>query len=242
MEVSLMNKVAYVTGCDRGLGLALTKVLLAKGYKVFAGSYMPDWPELGELAQKEPNLNIVHVDVGSDKSTARAAEFIHQQTEHIDILINNAGIMKDRSDDIFGDLYFEDMMQLYNVNTLGPLRVTRSVIDLLLKGEDKRLVNISSEAGSIADNWRTSLYGYCMSKTALNMQGAILQRHLKEFGIKVLHFHPGWVRSYITGEFDNQADIDAMESAAGIIDQVLQPQQIDNLPSYIDYTGKTLPW
>lgn len=235
-------KVAYVTGCDRGLGLALANVLLSKGYKVFAGSFMPEWPELGRLAEQEPGLTIVPLDVGSDKSVARAAQTIRQHTDKIDILINNAGIMKDRSGDIFGDLYFEDMIRQYNVNTLGALRVTNSVIDLLVNGDDKRLVNISSEAGSIADNWRTSLYGYCMSKTALNMQGAILQRHLKDYGIKVMHFHPGWVRSYISGTFDEGADIDAMESATGIIHQVLLPQEIGHLPSYIDYTGKPLPW
>lgn len=237
-----MEKTAYVTGCDRGLGLALAKVLLAEGYRVFAGSYLADWPELGELAEKEPKLRIVPLDIGSDKSVQRAADIVKAETDHLDILINNAAIYRDRSEDIFGDLYFDDMLNMYNVNTLGTLRVTHSVIDLLVKGEGKRLVNISSEAGSIADNWRKREYGYCMTKAAVNMQSAILQNHLQEYGIKVMCFHPGWVRSWMSGKFNDKATVEAIDSAKGIIAQVLKPQEITALPSYTDYTGKPLPW
>ncbi|REK58022.1 MAG: short-chain dehydrogenase [Thermobacillus sp.] len=237
-----MEKTAYVTGCDRGLGLALAKVLLTEGYRVFAGSYIADWPELGELAEKEPKLRIVPLDIGSDKSVQRAADIVKAETDHLDILINNAAIYRDRSEDIFGDLYFDDMLNMYNVNTLGTLRVTNSVIDLLVKGEGKRLVNISSEAGSIADNWRKREYGYCMTKAAVNMQSAILQNHLQEYGIKVMCFHPGWVRSWMSGKFNDKATVEAIDSAKGIIAQVLQPQEITSLPSYTDYTGKPLPW
>ncbi|AGA59960.1 dehydrogenase of unknown specificity, short-chain alcohol dehydrogenase like protein [Thermobacillus composti KWC4] len=237
-----MEKTAYVTGCDRGLGLALAKVLLTEGYRVFAGSYIADWPELGELAEKEPKLRIVPLDIGSDKSVQRAADIVKAETDHLDILINNAAIYRDRSEDIFGDLYFDDMLNMYNVNTLGTLRVTNSVIDLLVKGEGKRLVNISSEAGSIADNWRKREYGYCMTKAAVNMQSAILQNHLQEYGIKVMCFHPGWVRSWMSGKFNDKATVEAIDSAKGIIAQVLKPQEITALPSYTDYTGKPLPW
>jgi NAD(P)-dependent dehydrogenase (short-subunit alcohol dehydrogenase family) len=237
-----MERTAYVTGCDRGLGLGLAKVLLSEGYRVFAGSFLPDWPELGELAEREPKLRIVPLDIGSDISVRRAADIVRAETDHLDILINNAAIYRDRSEDIFGDLYFDDMLNMYNVNTLGALRVTNSVIGLLVKGEGKRLVNISSEAGSIADNWRKREYGYCMTKAALNMQSAILQNHLREYGIKVMCFHPGWVRSYMSGKFNDKATVEAVDAAKGIIAQVLQPQEIAALPSYTDYTGKPLPW
>lgn len=237
-----MVKTAYVTGCDRGLGLALAKVLFAEGYKVFAGSYLTDWPELTELAEKEPNLRIVPVDIASDKSVAKAADIVAAETDRLDILINNAAIYRDRSEDILGDLYFEDMLNMYNTNTLGTLRVTQSVIRLLMNGEGKRIVNISSEAGSIADNWRKREYGYCMTKAAVNMQSAILQNHVKEFGIKVMCFHPGWVRSYMSGKFNDQATVEAIDSAKGIVAQALKPQDITELPTYIDYTGKPLPW
>jgi|CeladaMinimDraft_18_1061708.scaffolds.fasta_scaffold00363_7 NAD(P)-dependent dehydrogenase (short-subunit alcohol dehydrogenase family) len=237
-----MEKTAYVTGCDRGLGLALAKVLLAEGYRVFAGSFMPDWPELGELAEREPKLRVLPLDIGSDTSVRRAANIVKAETDRLDILINNAAIHRDRSEDVFGDLYFDDMLNMYNVNTLGALRVTNSVIHLLVNGEGKRLVNISSEAGSIADNWRKREYGYCMTKAALNMQSAILQNHLQAYGIKVMCFHPGWVRSWMSGRFNDKATVEAIDAAKGIIAQVLAPQEIGPLPSYTDYTGKPLPW
>jgi len=237
-----MERTAYVTGCDRGLGLALAKVLLGQGYKVFAGSYLTDWPELTELAEKESKLRIVPIDISSDKSVAKAARIIKEETDHLDLVINNAAIFRDRSENVFGELYFEDMLNLFNTNSLGTLRVTHSVIDLLMKGEEKKLVNISSEAGSIADNWRKDTYGYCMSKTAVNMQAAILQNHLQEFGIKVLCFHPGWVRSYMSGKFNDKATVEAIDSATGIIEQVQKPHEIGTHPTYIDYTGKPLPW
>ena len=237
-----MERTAYVTGCDRGLGLALARVLLGQGYKVFAGSYLTDWPELTELAEKEPNLRVVSVDISSDKSVAKAARIIKEETDHLDLVINNAAIFRDRSENVLGELYFEDMLNMYNTNALGTLRVTHSVIDLVMKGEEKRIVNISSEAGSIADNWRKDSYGYCMSKAAVNMQAAILQNHVQEFGIKVLCFHPGWVRSYMSGKFNDKATVEAIDSATGIIEQVRKPYEIGTHPTYIDYTGKPLPW
>jgi NAD(P)-dependent dehydrogenase (short-subunit alcohol dehydrogenase family) len=237
-----MTKFAYITGADRGLGLALSKVHLRQGYTVFAGSYMPDWPELTELKKEyEKELIIVPLDVSNLASVQSAAEIISKQTDRLDVVINNAAIFKDRSGNIFEEQNYEDMHNLYNTNTLGPLRVTHSVISLLLKGEQKSLVNISSEAASIEENWRTEGFGYSMSKTALNMQCAILQEHLQEYDIKVLAFHPGYVRSYIKGEFNEEATVEASDSAEGIY-KVIQEQKDIKGHMYFDYQGRQMPW
>jgi NAD(P)-dependent dehydrogenase (short-subunit alcohol dehydrogenase family) len=131
------------------------------------------------------------------------------------------------------------MRNLIEVNTFGPLRVSQSVIPLLLKGSNKILANISSEAGSLADSWRDKEYGYCMSKTALNLQLTIIQNQLKAFGVKVLAFHPGYVKSYIFGEFNSDATIDAMESASGIASQILRAPSVDE-HMFIDYQGNKM--
>jgi NAD(P)-dependent dehydrogenase (short-subunit alcohol dehydrogenase family) len=133
------------------------------------------------------------------------------------------------------------MMKLIDTNTFGPLRVSKSVVPLLIKGNSKILATISSEAASLADSWRKKEYGYCMSKTALNMQLTILQNQLKEYGIKVLAFHPGYVRSYILGEFNQAATIDAIESATGIMKQLLKSPAIEE-HMYIDYQGNQMNW
>ncbi|WP_058301268.1 SDR family NAD(P)-dependent oxidoreductase [Gorillibacterium timonense] len=84
---------AYVTGADRGLGLALTEGLLERGYQVYAGSYMSDWPELDRLAETYPKQLVqVPLDVSNGASVTAAADIIASQTPSLDLLINNAGI------------------------------------------------------------------------------------------------------------------------------------------------------
>jgi len=240
----IILKTAYVTGADRGLGLALSKVLVSKGYHVFAGSYMPDWHELKGFQKEHPkNLTILPLDVTDEDSVKNAAKQINTDVGSLDILINNAAIFADPSGDIFGEFDYDTIRRHYETNTLGPLRVTHSVVPLVIRSEQKLIVNISSEAGSIGDCWRTKEYGYSMSKAALNMQGAILQNHLKEFGVKVFLFHPGFLRSYIFGDgkINERGTEEPLDSAKGIIEQILTPRSLDK-PTYIDYQGKELPW
>ncbi|MEJ6951332.1 SDR family oxidoreductase [Natronospora cellulosivora (SeqCode)] len=236
-----MEKKAFITGADRGLGLSLTKVLLENDYKVFAGRYLKDWPELDQVKEEYPEkLKFVPLDLSSDNSVVQAAKLIREETDYLDLLINNAGIYLDDGEDILGELNFENMRKMYEVNTLGPLKVTNSLIDLLLKGKEKTLVNISSEAGSIGDCWRKSEYGYAMSKSAFNMQTAILHNHLKDYEIKILAIHPGYLKTYMLGKKNMEADIEANESALKIFD--LLSGKNDSSGIYMDYLGTQLPW
>lgn len=237
-----MKQTVYITGADRGLGLALTEVFLKSNFKVFAGRYMKDWTELDDLKKEfGEDLDIVSLDVTDQKSVDEVANYIEKEACQLDILINNAAMYKDRSEDIFGEFNYEDMMKLFDTNVFGPLRVSKSVVPLLMKGNRKILANISSEAASLTDSWRKKEYGYCMSKSALNMQLTILQNQLAEFGVKVLAFHPGYVRTYIFGEFNPDATIDAIESATGIKEQILKAPAIEE-HMYIDYQGNKLNW
>ncbi|PLS07087.1 SDR family oxidoreductase [Neobacillus cucumis] len=237
-----MKRTIYITGADRGLGFALTKVFLQSDFTVFAGQYLNDWTELNELKKEYgEDLHIVTLDVTNQQSVDAAADYIKETAGQLDILINNAAIYVDRSEDILGEINYEDIMKHYNTNTLGPLRVSKSVIPLLMKGKSKILANISSEAGSVADSWRKKEYAYCMSKAALNMQLTIMQNHLKEYGIKVLAFHPGFVKTYIFGEFNPNATIDAIESATGIANEILKSPAIEE-HMFIDYQGNKMNW
>src|ERR1043165_6471576 len=88
-----MTRNAFITGADRGLGLALCAGLLEQGWEIFAGQYMPEWRELSVLAGKySSRLHMIPLDVGSQESTHAAAQAVSMQTDHIDLLINNAGI------------------------------------------------------------------------------------------------------------------------------------------------------
>lgn len=240
-----MTKKVLVTGADRGLGYSFTKLLLEKQYTVFAGQFMADWHFLSELKQQYPNtLEIVPLHIGDDKSVKGAARQIASSTQHLDMIINNAGISANGDSATFlVDLDFELMQTLYNVNTLGALRVTNSLMSLLLQGDDKLVINISSEAGSVASNQRISEYGYCMSKSALNMQSAIVHEHLRKLGGQVMVFYPGWLQSYMSGTLNESASTHPDESAEKIIGLIGQrTQYAGEHPIFLDMDGNVWPW
>jgi len=163
---------------------------------------------------------------------------------NVDILINNAGIIHSADDaTMLVDMDDEGMAEIYNVNTLGALRVSNALMGLLLQSKDKLIVNISSEAGSIGRNKRINMYGYCMSKAALNMQSSLMHNHLKTLGGQVMVFHPGWMKTYMHGEKNEQADISPDVSADQIISQVMEYKKyLGDEPAYLDVDGNTWPW
>jgi NAD(P)-dependent dehydrogenase (short-subunit alcohol dehydrogenase family) len=195
---------AYITGTDRGLGLALAAKFLEHGYDVFAGRYGIDPSGLDALKnQYGAQLEIVPLDVGSDASVATAAQLVASKTNSLDVLVNNAAIIGQKDATVVESLDFNDMLVVYNVNALGALRVAQSVLPLLQASEMKRIVNISSEAGSMAARARRgqkTRYAYCASKAALNIQSILLQNHVAEFGIKVHLVEPGWLRTFLASK------------------------------------------
>ncbi|MFC3750124.1 SDR family NAD(P)-dependent oxidoreductase [Paenibacillus sp. GCM10012306] len=240
-----MNKVACITGADRGLGLFLTRWLLENQYLVFAGQYLEDSDFLKALKDQYPDqLRLVPLDIGDSDSVKRAARMIASSTRHVDIIINNAGIIQS-SDyaSMLVDMDIEAMQKIYNVNTLGSLRVSNALMGLLLQSEQKLIVNISSEAGSVGRNKRTNMYGYCMSKSALNMQSSLLHNHLKELGGQVMIFHPGWLQTYMGGKIDEFATTTPEESAYKIMALVQNHKQyLGEEPAYLDLDGNHWPW
>lgn len=240
-----MKRVACVTGADRGLGFYLVRWLLENKYTVYAGQYLPDLEELGILkAQYQDRLMLVPLDIGSAGSVKEAARYIAGSTGHVDIIINNAGIIH-RADDatMLVDMDDEAMAQLYNVNTLGSLRVSNALMGLLLQGKQRLIINISSEAGSISRNKRINMYGYCMSKAALNMQSSLLHNHLRVMGGQVMVFHPGWLQSYMHGEKNLEAPIPPEDSAGKIMNIVQDHKRYQaEEPVYIDLDGNLWPW
>jgi NAD(P)-dependent dehydrogenase (short-subunit alcohol dehydrogenase family) len=213
---------AYITGTDRGLGLALVETFLMNGYMVFAGCYGIDRSGLERLqARFGAQIEIVDLDVSSDASVQKAADTIASKTHSLDLLINNAAIIGQKDATIDNPLDFDDMLRVYNVNALGPLRVTQSVLRLLRAGEMKRIINISSEAGSMAARVRrgqNTRYAYCGSKAALNIQSILLQNHVGDEGIHLTLIEPGWLRTFLASkEKCTIAPCESEESAERLI-------------------------
>ena len=176
-----------VTGGNRGIGLELCRQYAARGDDVTAVCRTAS-PELTAL-----NVRVID---GMDVATADGVESLRGalQEASIDVLINNAGILI--RDDL-DNLDFDDVMEQLRVNSVGPLRVTRALLDVL--AAHAKVAIITSRMGSIDDNTSGGYYGYRMSKTAVNMAGVSLAKDLEPHGIAVVLLHPGMVATDMTG-------------------------------------------
>jgi len=239
-----MTHTVLVTGADRGLGFALCTRLLKEGWQVFAGRYLPKWHELAELKNEYPEmLQLVSLDVSSMKSVKTAAATVKAHTDHLDVLINNAGVTSETSNfSIREPQDYDEMHRMYDVNALGALRVVQAFLPLMERGGAKRLCFVSSEAGSIARSERTGWYGYCISKAALNMGVKILFNDLHPAGYTFRVYHPGWVRSYMHGEKNMDADLEPEDAAAYAIPLLLNDREDEDRLVMMDYEGNEWPW
>ncbi len=238
------RRTAFVTGADRGLGFGLASGLLAQGWRVFAGQYLPEWPELSDLKEQYPHdLQIVPLDVASVESVRAAAQAVAVQIPHLDMLINNAGVStRTNPRTIREPQDYAEMHRLFDVNSLGPLRVVEAFLPLLDRGTFKRLCFVSSEAGSIERSYRTAWFGYCMSKAALNMAVKNLFNFLRPEGYTFRVYHPGWVRSYMSGQKNNEADLEPEDAAAYAIPFFVNPRDDEDRLVLVDYLGNEWPW
>jgi NAD(P)-dependent dehydrogenase (short-subunit alcohol dehydrogenase family) len=234
-----MIKTAFITGADKGLGLSLVQRFLKEGIHVFAGQYDTSSNLSGLAKSFHPSCTLIPLDVTQMDSVAQAASHVAKLTSSLDVVINNAGVMLERRTPLHElDLTHLPLVETMQVNTFGPLRVVQQFLPLLEKGERKLIINVSSEAGSIADCWRESEFAYSMSKAALNMQSKILQNYLKPRGFKILAVHPGWMQTDMGGV---GADIPTDEAAEGVFRLTEKNWDADD-EIYMDYRGQPLPW
>ncbi|MDD2971359.1 MAG: SDR family NAD(P)-dependent oxidoreductase [Lachnospiraceae bacterium] len=208
-----MSKI-LITGADRGLGRALSEQFLQNGHIVYAGQYMPEWKELDSLKSHYPDrLFLVPLNIGDLSSIEKAYGQVSEETDSLDILIHNAGMIGTDSR-IRESVSQTDCGNVYRVNALGPLQVTQTFLPLLSReGGEQKVAFISSEAGSIALAHRRSQYAYGMSKAALNMEVRILHNTLQNMGYEFYLYHPGWMRTYMKGDKATVGDMEPEESA-----------------------------
>lgn len=241
-----MHQTAFVTGADRGLGAALTAGLLDQGWRVFAGQYLPEWTELHVLQKRFPDtLRVIPLDVGAIESAQGAAQAVAATADHIDLLINNAGVNSPTlTRTIREPQDYAEIHRLYDINALGALRMVESFLPLLERSSLKRLCFVSSEAGSVGSNPRKAWFGYCMSKAALNMGIRIIYNDLRPEGYSFRVYHPGWVRGYLRGSKNMQADMEPEEAAVPALAYFLEdlaPEDEDRLVLR-DWQGREWPW
>jgi NAD(P)-dependent dehydrogenase (short-subunit alcohol dehydrogenase family) len=215
-----------VTGANRGIGLELCRQLHERGDQVIAACRTPS-TELQALGVRvETGL-----DVTSDEAVAALATRLSGVS--LDVLINNAGILAAQGLD---NLDWQGIRRQFEVNSLGPLRVSRALLGNLVPGA--KIAMITSRMGSIADNTSGGSYGYRMSKAALNMASVSLARDLADRSIAVAILHPGWVRTDMTG---HSGLTDTRESAAGLLERI-DALTLDTSGRFWHANGSELPW
>ncbi len=193
-----------VTGANRGIGLELAHQLHARGETVIAACRQTSEGLAAVGCRVVEGIDVARDDAGAALDAALDGS--------VDVLLHNAGILYR---DGLSDLDSDGVREQFEVNALGPLRLTQALRHRL--GRGTKLVFVSSKAGSIGDGPSGGMYGYRMSKAALNMAVANLAHELSPEGIAVVALHPGYVRTEMTGGAGN---VEAPDSAAGLIARI----------------------
>lgn len=230
----------FITGANRGIGLELTRQYLQReDTYVFAAARRPqDAAGLHTLAEQYPDrLTLIPLEVTDESAIDRAVQTVAQVTPHLDILINNAG-MNPSGIQSLEVITPETMTTVFQVNAVAPLLVARAFRNLLKDGTRPRLVNVSTQVGSMT--WKTSggSYAYAASKAALNMVTRCLSADLKGSGIITIMLHPGWVQTDMGG---SNAPLTPEQSANGIIALVDGLTESQN-GLFFKWNGEPHPW
>jgi NAD(P)-dependent dehydrogenase (short-subunit alcohol dehydrogenase family) len=227
-----------ITGANRGVGFALVTQCANRGDWVIAGCRSPEKAkELEALVSKFPRqITILKLDVTNQDDISNAADQVSSQVEGLDVLINNAAVHY--TDVPLSEVKEDVLLKTLHVNAVGPIMVAQKFLDLLGKGENPRIVNISSEAGSISKIVGFRGYAYYISKATENMFTRCLAFDPESQGITVISMHPGWVRTDMGGPI---AHLSPEESAIGILTVTDQLKPEDN-GKFLTWEGIEHPW
>ncbi len=194
--VSKQQKIALVTGGNRGIGYSIAQGLLAKGYQVIITARSLEKAQ--QAAEKlEGTVIAIELDVSNDRSIEQAVATINQKVDRLDVLVNNAGIYPDNNVDIL-TVSRKVLDSAMNTNTLGVIQMVQAFLPLLEKSQDARVINVSSGMGSLG-GLTTTAPSYCLSKLALNGATIMLSQSLSSKGIVVNSMCPGWVKTDMGG-------------------------------------------
>ncbi|MFC2078769.1 SDR family oxidoreductase [Candidatus Bipolaricaulota bacterium] len=237
-------KTALITGGSSGIGLEFTKQFLERGSRVIAASREAlNAESLRSLQEEygEERLLIRSLDVGDEESRRGFFSSLSEQIERIDYLVNSAGIVSgdEETRTAFGTLDQTELSRTFLINTIAPVMVVQDALSLMKNGVEPVVVNISSSNGSIAQRNVGGKYSYCASKAGLNMMTKILAADLREAGVIVVAFHPGWVKTRMTR--NEPAPMEATESVSGML-HVLETIRPEDSGAFLDWQGNVMPW
>jgi NAD(P)-dependent dehydrogenase (short-subunit alcohol dehydrogenase family) len=217
-------KSVLITGANKGIGLATTKELLQNGFYVYLGSRnLQKGLEVVEKLKSSGlhNVEAIPLDVTDDQSVANAFDLISKRTDHLDVLINNAGINGGTPPYTALTATSGQFMDAFETNVIGVARVTQAFMGLLKKSMQPRIVNVSTSVGSLSlqsdPAWPAYQYAkyavYASSKAALNMYTVHLAFELRETAFKVNAVCPGYTKTDFTGNNGGEVEVAAKRIA-----------------------------
>lgn len=196
----MTKRVAVVTGANRGIGFAASRLLAQNGFHVVLTSRSVQNGKAACLKLEEEGLDVsyIHLDVTDEFLIKQWKEKLEKGYGRCDVLVNNAGIMLDHHGPGVLKISSEIIEKTLRTNTLAPLHLAQAAIPLMKKHHYGRIVNVSSGLGQLTDmgnNWTA----YRISKTALNAVTRILSAELQGTNVLVNSMCPGWVRTDMGG-------------------------------------------
>lgn len=227
-----------ITGSNRGLGLEWVRQYASEGCRVFAACRHPcEANDLQSLVDKHDKVSIHRMDVTKpDEINALAVDLLEQP---IDILINNAGIYLEKYWDVgLRKLNYQDWIKTFEVNTLGPVRVTEAFMDNIARSSRRQVVVTSTHMASIADIAEPGAYYYRSTKAALNAVMEGLSHELEEKKVGLLILHPGHVQTRMGGGGTSLMPPESVRGMRALVDQFT----MKNTGRFFRYDGLEMPW
>jgi NAD(P)-dependent dehydrogenase (short-subunit alcohol dehydrogenase family) len=235
--MSTSSQIILVTGSNKGIGFEICRQLAKAGHRVIlsARSVERGKTAVAALAKESLQVEFLQLDTADEASIQTAAADLKKRFRALNVLINNAAILDKWQGSIL-ESTAADIRDTFMTNTLGPILLTQALLPLLEAGQPARVINVSSQLGSVAnmtDGWP----GYGISKAALNAATRKLALALQPRGISVNAASPGWVRTEMGGD---GAPLPVEKGAQNIIRLITDvPHSLTN--HYLEANGM-IPW
>lgn len=236
LSAETTNGTVLITGANRGLGLALSEHFIADGYRVIGTARNPE----KAIELKEAGARVIQLDVTDDASIAAMAETLNNVP--IDIVVNNAGYISglERGIESFKNTPRDAFLRTYNINTVGPLMVSRALLpNLMLASSDvKKIINISSHGGIVNRENVHGIYSYDPTKTALNKITIDMSKDLAPYDILVVALAPGHNKTRMGGAGGTLEPAFSMGKAKDVI----QSLRMEDTGTFVGYSGFSIEW
>lgn len=238
------NKIALITGANKGLGKEVARQLGLLGYTVILTSrdVKAGAAAVAELLALGCNAHSVQLEVTNPNDIAKLSSYLKTTFGKLDALVNNAGIALEWDGEPTNS---DKIRRTLEVNLIAPFAITESLVPLLSLSEDARVINHSSMLGSISSaeaNWEDvssfMVVGYSTSKAGLNMLTLIQSKTLESKKIAVAAAHPGWVKTDLGTQ---AAPMEVEEGASTVVKLVTMPR--NQFPhGQLVHDGERIPW